>query len=92
MTMKFKTYRDFDMTSLQGYVNTTYDKLVEVFGEPNRYSDSKVTCEWSIKFADGTIATIYDYKTDATPLEEYTWHIGGFNNYAVKRVNEAVKD
>ena len=89
--MKFKTYRDFDMTSLQGYVNTTYDKLVEVFGEPAVYTGDKVTCEWSLKFADGTIATIYDYKTDCTPLEEYDWHIGGFNAYAVKRVCETLQ-
>ena len=35
-------------TSLQGYVNTTFDKLNEVFGEPlyPNSGDGKVICEW----------------------------------------------
>jgi hypothetical protein len=90
--MKFKKYADFDMTSLQGYVNTTYAKLVEVFGEPNLFEDSKVTCEWNIKFSDGTIASIYDYKENETPLEQYDWHVGGFNKYAVERVKQTLQE
>jgi len=86
--MRFEKYGDVDMTSLQGYVKTTYDKLVEVFGEPNCYAGGKTTCEWNLKFADGTIASIYDYKESETPKYEYDWHVGGFNQYAVKRVKE----
>lgn len=86
--MRFEKYGDVDMTSLQGYVKTTYDKLVEVFGEPHYLGGDKTTCEWSVRFIDGTIATIYDYKESETPLNEYDWHIGGFNQYAVKRVKE----
>jgi hypothetical protein len=89
--MKFTKYAELDMSSLQGYVNTTYAKLIDVFGEPNRYSDGKVTCEWNIKFADGTIASIYDYKEDETPLDQYNWHVGGFNADAVKRVSETLQ-
>jgi len=88
--MRFDKYGDVDMTSLQGYVKTTYDKLIEVFGEPHYYDGGKTTCEWTLKFADGTVATIYDYKEDTTPKDDYDWHVGGFNQYAVKRVTEVL--
>ena len=88
--MKFVVYPEVDMTSLQGYVTSTYDDLVRVFGEPQYQSDGKVTCEWNSKFADGTVATIYDYKEGTTPKGVYDWHVGGFNNYAVNRVTEAL--
>ena len=55
------------------------------------YEDGdKVTAEWNLAFAVGggdpedggkvedyVIATVYDYKTGYTPMEEYNWHIGG---------------
>ena len=88
--MKFVVYPEVDMTSLQGYVTSTYDDLVGVFGEPQYQNDGKVTCEWNLKFADGTVATIYDYKEGTTPKGAYDWHVGGFNQYAVKRVTEAL--
>ena len=51
----------------------------------------KVTAEWTLAFAVGggdpedggmddsasVIATVYDYKTGYTPMEEYNWHVGG---------------
>lgn len=66
-------------TSLCGYVKTTYSELLEKLGEPLRdfSGDGKVTCEWILDFQDGTIATIYDYKTGTTPTSLYKWHIGG---------------
>lgn len=95
--MKFVKNANPDMSSLQGYVRTDYDKLVKVFGKPDYEVDfgdpnldGKVTCEWALKFSDGTIATIYNYKTGFTPMEEYDWHVGGFNKYAVKRVQECL--
>ena len=89
--MRFEKYTEVDMSCLQGYVKTTYDKLVEVFGEPHFRGGDKITCEWNLRFVDGTIATIYDYKEFSTPMEEYDWHIGGYNKYAVKRVTELLK-
>lgn len=85
---------------LQGRIEETYARLVEVFGEPNCDGDEyKVQKEWVIEFDDGTIATIYDYKEgDAYNGEgqgtHYTrvtdWHIGGRNQRAVLLVNEAL--
>jgi hypothetical protein len=82
-------------TSLQGYVTTTYDKLVEVFGKPT-YTDAdpyeKVACEWTVEakvvdsFADDEEDmeykpfTVYCWKTDGRiPTEEHRWNVGGYD-------------
>jgi len=83
-------------TSLVGYVDTTLEALISVFGEPQRWDDEyeKVTAEWTIIFEDQTIATIYDWKRYemGTPgmNELYDWHIGGENIHAVSRVSAAM--
>ena len=44
---------NINMTSLQGKITTTYDKLVEVFGEPTMTDASpyeKVNAQWSMEF------------------------------------------
>ena len=60
----------------------------------------KVTAEWVLAFAVGggdpedggmddsdcVIATVYDYKTGWTPMEEYNWHVGGFDQNALRFV------
>jgi len=63
-------------TSLIGYVTTTYTNLVANLGEPERDWD-KSTAMWIVEASDGTVCTIYDWKTDYTPTCEYRWHIGG---------------
>ena len=99
--MEFKTGNDLDTTgtgsSLQGYVTTTRSALIETFGMPTFTTDEdseKVTTEWIIKFQDGTIATIYDwkrYEEGAPALNEvYDWHIGGYTKVAVSRVQETL--
>lgn len=56
-------HANLDGTHLQGYLNVPFSKIVEVFGEPKTQVDGyKVAFEWAITFADGTIASIYDYK------------------------------
>jgi hypothetical protein len=69
---------NFNMSSLQGYVKTTYAHLVEKLGEPETDFD-KSTAHWTLEAPDGTVATIYDYKEYTTPLGEYYWHVGGHN-------------
>ena len=53
--------------------------------------DNKVQVEWTIKFPDGTIGTIYDYKQyDLEPDEIDYWSIGGrtgLADYYVKKSN-----
>jgi hypothetical protein len=76
-------------TSLQGYVNTTYANLVSLFGEGIGGGD-KTTAEWVLKFDDGTIATIYDWKESCTPMGNYQWHVGGSSRKVVSMVQEAL--
>ena len=77
-------------TSLQGYVQAYYHQLVAVFGEPQEGGD-KTTVEWVLKFADGTVATIYDWKEYETPMGLHRWHIGGRSQRAVDRVTSTFK-
>lgn len=93
--MKFEKDCFKNGTSLQDYITTSYTRLVEVFGEPDfgpngQSGDGKVTCEWGLKFEDGTYATIYDWKEGETPFGEYRWHIGGSNSFAGVCVAEAL--
>jgi hypothetical protein len=87
-------------TSLQGYLDVPFSRVVEVFGEPLTQVDGyKVAFQWSITFADGTVASIYDYKAsslydDGQPTPEQMrarefsdWHIGGKD----KRADELVR-
>ena len=45
-----------------------------------------------IKFEDGTIATIYDWKEHRTPYYRYDWHIGGHNSAAIDRIHEVLDE
>ena len=87
--MRFTTDANRNGTSLQGYITATYAELVDKFGEPEDGGD-KTTAEWALEFEDGTVATIYDWKTYETPMGTYAWHIGGHDYMAVERVYEAM--
>ena len=88
--MKFKTDAAFESSCLQGYITANYRELVAIFGEPETGDGYKVQAEWSLKFEDGTYATIYDWKESMDPEYVTDWHIGGQSNMAVARVQEAV--
>lgn len=84
--MKYETknisHKNLYGTSLRGYVTTTRLVLEEAFGEPEFYGEGgKVTVEWMIRFEDGSVATIYDWKRyeEGTPAmtEVIEWNIGG---------------
>jgi len=82
-------------SSYRGVVNTTYEKLVTVFGPPHEGPHDrtldKITCEWRLRFEDGDIATIYDWKETDTPMGEYEWHVGGFRSTALEKVTRALE-
>lgn len=92
--MKFTNNANINMSGLRGYVNTHYGELVEIFGTPDYGPNSrdmdKTTCEWRLKFEDGTVASIYDYKEDRTPMGAHEWHVGGYDNRAVELVQELI--
>jgi hypothetical protein len=91
--MKFTNDANPTMTSLKGEFPITYAELVEIFGTPKYGPNSdrdKTTCEWALTFEDGTVATIYDYKTGWTPQGLYEWHIGGHNALAYTHVVDTI--
>ena len=97
--MKYVTHNtsrspiDWMGSSLAGYVTVSYADLVRVLGEPMGPSgDGKVKAEWIIKFRDGKVATIYDYKSDLDPVNHTAWHIGGRSDGVVERVGQLLKD
>lgn len=75
---------------LQGYVFGSYYQLVEKLGEPQLDMDGeKVRAEWTIQVIidkKKVVATIYDWK-EFQPIANVTdWHIGGFDEDAVRLI------
>lgn len=83
---------DVTGTCLQGTINTSYDRLVELFGQPIQMeeTDGKVQVEWAIKFTDGTLATIYDWKEEKRASSVTEWHVGGHTQHALYNVIDEV--
>jgi hypothetical protein len=77
-------------TRLQGTINASYDRLVETFGEPKVLDDGKVQVEWAMKFTDGTLATIYDWKEEKTASAVTEWNVGGYTEHALSNVIDEV--
>jgi hypothetical protein len=102
--MKFVTHNDRQIetggTFLQGKVESTYSTLVKIFGEPTESDGYKTDAEWLIKFEDGNVATIYNWKdgknyngASGKKTEVIKcWHIGGFNEKAVENVRKVISD
>lgn len=111
MGKSFKTHNDayinVDGTHLQGYMQVSYQTLCDLFGPPGESDGYKVDAEWAIKFSDGHVATIYNWKNGPAycgsegmfphEIEEWIrsiheWHIGGTSQEAVDRVNELINE
>jgi hypothetical protein len=85
-----------EWTSLQGTIEADYTTLVNTFGVPKGRGDGyKVTVEWELIFNDGTVATIYDWKTSKDYCGNFrgidakdntNWHVGGKTKRAVDLV------
>ena len=99
MNIKFVTHNEDAQISVGGThfvggVICSYDKLVQVFGEPLE-GHYKTDAEWYLKFPDGEIGTIYNWKNgknycgdDGLDVEEITtWHIGGRSEVVDTKIN-----
>ena len=78
-----------------GELEGIYKKDIEkVFGPPTwdqGSADDKVQLEWTIKFPDGTIGNIYDYKQyNVNPEDIDYWSIGGNTGLTVYYVKKAM--
>lgn len=87
--------------SVQGHIECSYARLVEVFGPPNIETDKyKSDAEWLLRdTVTHEYATIYNYKDDKNymgkdglSVEQITdWHVGGKSKQALKLVAEAIQ-
>jgi len=74
-------------TGFKCYLDITYQTLRNKLGKPHYIgsSDGKVEVEWDLKFKDGTVITIYDYKVGKSYLGKggkpvsaiKEWNVGG---------------
>ena len=80
-------------TAVQDYINTSYDNLVNHFGEPTIETDGyKTSSEWHVEVEKSGViqgvVTIYDYKQcktyagdDGLDSKHITeWHVGAKNH------------
>ncbi|KKM06005.1 hypothetical protein LCGC14_1748340 [marine sediment metagenome] len=104
MTIKFKSLKDNAAvdryivgTSLQGYIDISYAKLVDMLGEAaEHYDNYKSDAQWVVLFGSGQIATIYNYKDgrnymgpDGKAKEDIrNWHIGGKTKDVLQKMSE----
>ena len=89
-------------TFLQGYIKASYEQLVKTFGEPHDPDGDnyKTDVEWAFEFADGTIATLYNWKNGKNYLGEaeglelndiYEWNVGGNSDKAGAKLLEKLR-
>ena len=86
-------------TSRVGFVEVDFASIVETFGPPSENDGYKTDAHWVIRFADGTVATIYNYKRGRNyngdgvpPVEEIRdWHVGGVCRRAFRLVAAALR-
>lgn len=90
-TERFSTAGTSRMGELE---DTSISDIEQVFGRPSLTgsTDGKSQAEWTIRFPDGTIATIYDYKQRVNVDDIRYWSIGGNNTMAVYYVKKAMKE
>lgn len=90
---------DYDGTCLVDEIKCPYRILKAIFGKPKKGDDYKTDAEWVIKFDDGKVATIYNYKDGknyngkhgiaTTKLTD--WHIGGRDEDVANRVKKIIE-
>lgn len=101
--LQFTTHNDSEIewhgTSLQGRIDATHKELCAIFGQPHGGDGYKVDAEWNVRFGDGTIATVYNWKDgknyngeDGTPVEQIKeWHVGGHDLKAFERIEATLQ-
>ena len=94
--MNFQTHNDTalsnDNTSWTfSTIQATKAQITKAFGQPQELG-GKVQFNWIIKFNDGTLATIYDWKqrTEIADTDLINWNIGGLASDASGRAVSAV--
>jgi hypothetical protein len=97
VTFRVNSDADSCGTSLQGYIEGNYQKMVELFGEPIESDGYKVSSEWIFESETGDVVTVYDWKStnlydeDLPSIEEFrrfsqcTFHLGSNSSTVVNQ-------
>ena len=84
---------------LNGKLTATYDKLVELIGNPNTETDDyKTDAEWTVSFKEEIFA-IYNWKNGKNYNQEFgdetediiDWNVGGNNKEVAKELIELIE-
>lgn len=86
-------------SSLLGVIEATYERLVEMFGEPFKGDGEKTDAEWQILLDNGHPVAIYNYKdgfayngASGKLIKDITdWHVGGHYEDDLQVVEELVE-
>ena len=86
--------------TLRGHLDADYNTICKFFGQPLDSDGYKIDAEWHVRFADGGIAVIYNYKNGKAYLGESgpdvseieVWNIDGNSKEATSRVKNLLSD
>ena len=101
--MKFTKISFTTRFTEQGQIYTTYRALEKIFGRPyfgpgeeaNPPTDgmlARVTCQWRLRYEDGTASIIYDDRQKTTNYAPYYWRVGGFSGRSFELVQQTIKE
>lgn len=80
---------DIHGTSKKLSIKASYDKLVELFGEPSRpFADGEhARVNWTLDFSDGHVLSIYDWNEGDNPVYNVTsWNVAARTFMAAGRI------
>lgn len=91
MNFRKATEAEAAKTTFEGYVNSTYAQLLDLFGEPViNDPKSRVKAEWNIVFDDKTIVSIYDYMESSMPTWPYEYRVAATHARGLKYIQQIV--
>jgi len=80
-------------TCYQATIESNYNDLVEIWGQPSKGDNYKTEAEWVIRLPNGKVATIYNYKNSRAYADQYPeitsvheWNIGGHSAEVVDKL------
>ena len=79
---------DVHGTSKKLTIKASYDKLVDLFGEPDRpYAEGEhARVNWTLSFSDGYTLSIYDWNEEVPVYQVTSWNVAARTFMAAGRI------
>ena len=82
----------FGVRNKTEHITTSYEVLVDAFGNPGKGDPDKTMAQWDLSTPSGW-AEIYDYKDQAEdPVDVEVWHVQAHDEEGFEYVYLAIKD